>query len=54
MQDNVYRFRRIKWGEPKKLKVLAEDFTPKKHPIAFGVLVSAVFVVIFCAMYLLS
>lgn len=27
MGDNVYKFRRIKWGDPNpKLKVLVEDF----------------------------
>lgn len=27
MTNNVYRFRRVKWGDPRlKLKVLVEDF----------------------------
>ena len=30
MANNVYKFRRVKWGNPReKLKVLAEDFQRK-------------------------
>lgn len=25
MTDNLYRFRRLKWGAPKKFKLLSED-----------------------------
>ena len=39
MPDNVFRFRRIKWGEPVKLKVLAEDLQARPRPYAFGLAV---------------
>ncbi|WP_249696517.1 hypothetical protein [Stappia sp. WLB 29] len=28
MKDNLYRFRRLKWGAPKKFKLLSEDLEP--------------------------
>lgn len=53
MPNNVYKFRRIKWGDPRpKLKVLVEDF--KQAPWidrisskAFAVLVLVVTVLVF-------
>ncbi len=54
MRDNIYRFRRIKWGEPKRLKVLAEDLAPRKRPYAFAGVVCAVFIATFGAVYLIA
>ncbi|WP_195162497.1 hypothetical protein [Mesorhizobium sp. NBSH29] len=47
MVNNVYRFRRIKWGDPKKLRVLVEDFSPRKRPVAFILFVAGVSVLAF-------
>lgn len=52
MRDNVYKFRTLKWGDPKKFKVLAEDLEPKRRPIAFIALVMVAAIVAFGAAYL--
>lgn len=52
--DNVYRFRRIKWGEPTKLKVLAEDLAPHQNPYSFVLIIIAVMVVTFGIVYVAS
>jgi hypothetical protein len=54
MRDNVYRFRRLKRGEPKKLKVLAEDLVPHKRRFAFAALVCVVFCIAFGIAYLIA
>lgn len=51
MADNVYKFRRIKWGAPKKLKVLVEDLAPRRRPLLFIALVCTVSVAAFAAVY---
>lgn len=52
MRDNVYKFRTLKWGEPKKFKVLVEDLEPKRRPNAFVGLVIALAITAFGAAYL--
>lgn len=54
MGDNVYKFRRLKWGDPIKLKVLAEDIraTPR-IPVYFALTVAAVFVAVFIVTFYL-
>jgi hypothetical protein len=53
MANNVYKFRRVKWGNPReKLKVLAEDFQRKVwldrlSPVQFGVLSAFAVVIAF-------
>lgn len=53
MANNVYKFRRVKWGNPReKLKVLVEDLQRKfwldrLSPGQFGVVVALAIVVAF-------
>ncbi|WP_156936651.1 hypothetical protein [Chelativorans sp. J32] len=54
MRDNVYKFRRVKWGEPKKFKVLAEDLAPRSRPATFTALVCVLFLATFCLAYWLA
>lgn len=49
--DSVYRFRRLKWGDPEKFKVLAEDLSPRRRPFAFALVVCAVFAATFALVY---
>ncbi|MDR6757827.1 hypothetical protein J2Y48_003124 [Mycoplana sp. BE70] len=53
MVNNVYKFRRVKWGNPReKLKVLSEDiqrrvWLDRLSPVSFWSLAAAVWTVIF-------
>jgi hypothetical protein len=55
MVTNIYKFRQVKWGNPReKLKVLVEDiqrtfWLDRLSPMQFGVLVAAVIVFVFTA-----
>lgn len=54
MSDNVYRFRRVKWGDPVKLKVLAEDIRARpRFPACFALTVAAVFAAVFATTFYL-
>ncbi|PWJ80627.1 hypothetical protein C7441_112169 [Pseudaminobacter salicylatoxidans] len=52
MADNIYKFRRIKWGDPRKMSVLVEDLTTRKRPWMFILLACLVSAVTFTIVYL--
>lgn len=54
MANNIYRFRRLKWGDPTRLKVLVEDLSPRRRPVAFIASVCCVSIATFAAVFWLA